>query len=81
MVRKACLFLLAVTALPSWADTSPVEIPLDHLTVGWSLDHGLVVTCDGRSMLEGTLSPVVAYPRGWAQEPGAEAAEPRAGVV
>ncbi|MDI9582833.1 MAG: hypothetical protein QM473_01235, partial [Acidobacteriota bacterium] len=66
MVRKACLFLLALAALPSLADTSPVEIPLDHLTLRWSLDHGLVVTCDGRSMFEGTLSPVVAYPPGWA---------------
>lgn len=59
-----CAAVLVVTA--AGAQTAPVEIKLDHLTLRWSLDDGLVALCDGRTMLGPMTSPVVAYPPGWA---------------
>ena len=49
MPRLLCLLTL-LAALPSWSDTSPVEIALPHLRLHWTLDSGLYVTCDGRSV-------------------------------
>ena len=62
------LLILCCVAAVSWlyADTAPVDIPLDRCHIRWSLDEGLVVTCDGRKLLGGSISPVVVYPQGWA---------------
>ncbi|NPV47953.1 MAG: hypothetical protein HPY69_13410 [Armatimonadetes bacterium] len=58
--------LLGGLAMQAAAQTKPVRIELDHLTLKWDLDSGLTVWCDGRMMLGGSVSPVVAYPPGWA---------------
>lgn len=58
--------LLGGLAMQASAQTDPVQIRLDHLTLKWDIDSGLTVWCDGRMMLGGSVSPVVAYPPGWA---------------
>lgn len=63
LLVMACVGGLAMQAA---AQIHPVRIELDHLTLKWDLDTGLTVWCDGRMMLGGSVSPVVAYPPGWA---------------
>jgi hypothetical protein len=64
--RLLVTLLLTLLAAQAWAQSDPVEIKLDHLTLRWNLQQGLTVQCDGRDMLGGSVSPIVAYPPGWA---------------
>lgn len=61
------LVLLMFALLPSIGlAQARFDIPLQHLTLHWTADEGLSVTCDGRPLFLPTRNPVVAYPSGWA---------------
>ena len=48
------------------AQAGPVDIQLDRCSLHWDASSGLTVAYDGRTILQGSTSPVVAYPPGWA---------------
>ncbi len=62
--RFTLLFALCI-AVTANAQVAPLDIQLDHLKLHWTVTDGLVVTCDGRTFLEGQAGPVCAYPTGW----------------
>lgn len=66
MNRVALLALLLLPSLALAQAAPEYELPLDHLKLSWSATTGLVVACDGRTVLAGAASPVVAHPPGWA---------------
>lgn len=66
VVGVLCLCLTLFLPRSVHAQIGPVDIPMDRCRIHWSIDQGLSVLCDDMSFLEGTTTPVVAYPPGWA---------------